>query len=380
MRRNLEGLENFIYLVLFIIFVFIVVYFNYQKLSGFEQKPERINITEITQSKTVMDAINEAINLLKIPQEEIKITNGESAVYVRLGVDGDRIDLNFVNAIVTSQLDKIGADVLSGEVRYQGNQQRLKIRDPEDNQTYVVTLHYSKNYKVNKKTKLAIVVDDFGARNNQLLENFCALDPAVNFAILPDLKYSKLVMEKATETGHETLIHIPMEPISYPHNDPGPNAIYVHLSENEIRKRMERFIDQFPLCVGANNHMGSLVTSDKKIMEIVLSVIKEHNLYFVDSKTSQTSIAYDLAQKMMIPTTENKLFLDTPNMDVVKIQSKLKYLEHLQKKYDKILVITHCADERRLEFLNQFIKEIRSRNFELVPVSDFFKNELPDFS
>ncbi len=380
MRRNLEGLENFIYLVLFIIFVFIIVYFNYQKLSGFEQKPERINITEITQSKTVMDAINEAINLLKIPQEEIKITNGESAVYVRLGVDGDRIDLNFVNAIVTSQLDKIGADVLSGEVRYQGNQQRLKIRDPEDNQTYVVTLHYSKNYKVNKKTKLAIVVDDFGARNNQLLENFCALDPAVNFAILPDLKYSKLVMEKATETGHETLIHIPMEPISYPHNDPGPNAIYVHLSENEIRKRMERFIDQFPLCVGANNHMGSLVTSDRKIMKIVLSVIKEHNLYFVDSKTSQTSIAYDLAQKMMIPTTENKLFLDTPNMDVVKIQSKLKYLEHLQKKYDKILVITHCADERRLEFLNQFIKEIRSRNFELVPVSDFFKNELPDFS
>ncbi len=380
MRRNLEGLENFIYLVLFIIFVFIIVYFNYQKLSGFEQKPERINITEITQSKTVMDAINEAINLLKIPQEEIKITNGESAVYVQLGVDGDRIDLNFVNAIVTSQLDKIGADVLSGEVRYQGNQQRLKIRDPEDNQTYVVTLHYSKNYKVNKKTKLAIVVDDFGARNNQLLENFCALDPAVNFAILPDLKYSKLVMEKATETGHETLIHIPMEPISYPHNDPGPNAIYVHLSENEIRKRMERFIDQFPLCVGANNHMGSLVTSDRKIMKIVLSVIKEHNLYFVDSKTSQTSIAYDLAQKMMIPTTENKLFLDTPNMDVVKIQSKLKYLEHLQKKYDKILVITHCADERRLEFLNQFIKEIRSRNFELVPVSDFFKNELPDFS
>jgi polysaccharide deacetylase 2 family uncharacterized protein YibQ len=380
MRRSLAKLENFIYLILLILFMFLVVYFNYQKLSGFEQKPKKFNIVEITQSKSVMDAINEAINLLEIPTEEIKITNGESAIYVRLGINGNRIDLNFANAIVTNQLDNIGAEVLSGEVRYQGSQQKLKIRDPKDDQIYSVILHYSKNYKKNKKTKLAVVIDDFGARNNQLLKDFCALDPAISFAILPDLKYSKLVMEMANQTGHETLIHVPMEPISYPHNDPGPNAIYVHLSENEIRKRMEKFIADFPLCAGMNNHMGSLVTSDPKVMKIVLDVVKEHNMYFVDSKTSQSSIAYSLAQKMMIPTTENKLFLDTPNMDVVTLKSKLRQLEYLQKKYNKILVITHCADERRLEFLHQLIKEIRSRDFELVPVSDFFKNELPDFS
>ena len=380
MRRSLAKLENFIYLILLILFMFLVVYFNYQKLSGFEQKPKKFNIVEITQSKSVMDAINEAINLLEIPTEEIKITNGESAIYVRLGINGNRIDLNFANAIVTNQLDNIGAEVLSGEVRYQGSQQKLKIRDPKDDQIYSVILHYSKNYKKNKKTELAVVIDDFGARNNQLLKDFCALDPAISFAILPDLKYSKLVMEMANQTGHETLIHVPMEPISYPHNDPGPNAIYVHLSENEIRKRMEKFIADFPLCAGMNNHMGSLVTSDPKVMKIVLDVVKEHNMYFVDSKTSQSSIAYSLAQKMMIPTTENKLFLDTPNMDVVTLKSKLRQLEYLQKKYNKILVITHCADERRLEFLHQLIKEIRSRDFELVPVSDFFKNELPDFS
>ena len=151
MRRSLAKLENFIYLILLILFMFLVVYFNYQKLSGFEQKPKKFNIVEITQSKSVMDAINEAINLLEIPTEEIKITNGESAIYVRLGINGNRIDLNFANAIVTNQLDNIGAEVLSGEVRYQGSQQKLKIRDPKDDQIYSVILHYSKNYKKNKK-------------------------------------------------------------------------------------------------------------------------------------------------------------------------------------------------------------------------------------
>lgn len=378
MIEKRDKLENLIYLTLFIIFIVIVVYINYQKLSGFEKTTEKLEIAQINQSISVIDALNNAIVLLKVPKDEIRISNGENAVLIKLGINGSRLDLNFANAVITNQIDQINAEVISGEVKYQGSQQKLKIRDNSDEQVYMVTLYYSNGYESNSKTKLAIVIDDFGARNNQLLKDFCALDSAVNFAILPDLRYSKLVMEMANETGHETLIHIPMEPISYPRHDPGPNAIYVHLTEDEIEKRLEKFIDQFPLCAGANNHMGSLVTSDSKVMKTVLNVLKKHNLYFVDSRTSQSSIAYSLAKKMMIPTTENKLFLDTPNMDIVTLQGKLKQLEYLRKHNDKIVVITHCADERRLDFLHKFIKEIRDRDFQLVPVSDFFKDELPD--
>ncbi len=74
-------------------------------------------------------------------------------------------------------------------------------------------------------------------RNNKLLDDFCSLNSNVTFAILPDQRYSKLVMNKAAETGHETIIHIPMEPVSYPKDNPGANAIYVHLTEKEIQTK-----------------------------------------------------------------------------------------------------------------------------------------------
>jgi hypothetical protein len=209
------------------------------------------------------------------------------------------------------------------------------------------------------------------------LDKFCSLDKNVTLAILPDQRYSELVMTKGVESGHETLIHIPMEPISYPQNNPGKNAIFVHLSEREIKKRMEHFVKQLPLCIGANNHMGSLVTTDEKVMKIVLSVLKEHNLFFIDSRTSTSSIAYDLAKRMIMPAFEASLFLDTPDISQETMKSKIKILKSMAKTHDKILVITHCATQERYEYLRQFLDRISHLDFELIPVSVLFKNDLP---
>ena len=140
----------------------------------------------------------------------------------------------------------------------------------------------------------------------------------------------------------------------------------------------ESYIKQFPLCVGANNHMGSFATTDEFVMRTVLQVLKEHELYFVDSRTSVSSIAYDVAREMMIPTCENKLFLDTPRISEKTLALKIKKLEHLAVDNKKILVITHCTSQKKYEFLKEFIEEIEKLDFELVPVSELFKSNLPE--
>ncbi|MCK4956845.1 MAG: divergent polysaccharide deacetylase family protein [Candidatus Cloacimonetes bacterium] len=378
MSRNRQKIENLTYSVLFIIFIAFVIHLNHKKLSGLTFSSNKISINKIEKKVSAMDALNKSAVLLSIPKELFTIYQGEDAIYIKLGLDRNKLDLNYANAIITGQIDNIGAELVSGKVKRNGERQVLQFNDPIDSQRYVVSLYYSsENYK-KPSTKLAIVVDDFGARNNTLLKDFCSLDKAVTFAILPDLKYSQTVMQMANDTGHETIVHIPMEPISYPRHDPGPNAIYVHLSEKEIKRRVNKFIEQFPLCIGANNHMGSLATSDHEVMKTVLETLKENNLYFVDSRTSQSSIAYSLATKMMMPTAENKLFLDTPTITKKSVETKLSQLEYLKKRNDKILVITHCATEARYEFLKEFIEEAKKRGFELVPVSNFFNTELPE--
>ncbi len=386
MRKSIKNSiidKNYIYFLLFIGFILLLFLFNYNKIKNLitdpKQKNDKISIKQKREEITVLDAIVHAKLLLGINEENYKNRIGKEAIYISIGIDRSAMDLNYANIIITGQVELIGGKIISGEEKSNGNKQVMEIEDLHNSQKYFVTLYYTKSQSVTEtKTLLAIVVDDFGIRNNKLLDDFCSLNSNVTFAILPDQKYSKHVMNKAAETGHETMIHIPMEPISYPRDNPGANAIYVHLSEKEIKHRMEGYIKQFPLCVGANNHMGSFATTDESVMRIVLQVLKDHDLYFVDSRTSQSSIAYDVAKKMMIPTAENQLFLDTPSITERTLPNKINQLKYLAKKKDKILVITHCATQDRYEFLKEFVKEIEELNFKLVPVSELFKSKLPE--
>ena len=375
--------KNYIYILLFIGFMLLLFLFNYDKIKNLktdqQQKKDKVSVKQKREEITVFDVIVHAKLLLGITEENYKNHIGEEAIYISIGIDRSEMDLNYANIIITGQIELVGGRIISGEEKNNGNKQVMEIEDPNDSQKYFVTLYYTKSQNITKdKTLLAIVVDDFGIRNNKLLDDFCSLNSNITFAILPDQKYSKHVMNKAAETGHETMIHIPMEPISYPRDNPGANAIYVHLSEKEIKRRMENYIKQFPLCVGANNHMGSFATTDESVMKIVLQVLKDHDLYFVDSRTSQSSIAYDVAKKMMIPSCVNQIFLDTPRITEKTLTNKIRQIKYLAKDREKILVITHCATKDRYVFLKKFIKEIEKLDFELVPVSELFKSKLPE--
>lgn len=385
-RKNFKNMiinKKIYYILLMIGFILLLFLFNYDKIKKLilDPQPEmnNVSIQQKSEKISVLDAIVQAKLLLGVSENNYKNYIGEDAIYISIAINSSDMDLNYANIIITGQVELINGEVISGEEKNNGNKQVLEFEDPQDSQKYIVTLKYSKHQIVAKpKTQLAIVVDDFGISNNKLLDDFCNLNSNVTFAILPDQKFSKIVMNKAAETDHETMIHIPMEPVSYPRNNPGPNAIYVHLSAKEIKHRMENYIKQLPLCAGANNHMGSFATTDEFVMRNVLQVLKEHDLYFVDSRTSNSSIAHDVAKKMMIPTCVNQLFLDTPRITEKTLAYKIKRLRSLAEDQDRILVITHCATQERYKLLKEFIDEVEKLDFELVPVSELFRSKLPE--
>lgn len=359
----------------------LIIFFNLNKLillfsnSG----QSKIAVQEMVSQKSVLDAITHSKRLLGVPDKNFNTVIGDKAIHLSIGIDRAEMDLNYANMIITGQVELVNGFVSSGRENQTGSKQIMEIHDRDDLQKYVIVLHYV-NYQEeeNNKTKLAIVVDDFGIHNDEILDLFCALDSNITFSILPDQRFSQDVMKKALESGHETMIHIPMEPVSFPRNNPGSNAIYVHLSKREIRKRMEKFIKQFPECVGANNHMGSLATTDEAVMKTVLDVLKKHDLYFVDSRTSNSSIAYDVARQMMVPAFKSNLFLDTPDISMKTMKIKIAQIQELAKHRDKILVITHCATRERYEYLKEFINRIEKLDFELVPVSRLFEKNIPE--
>lgn len=157
--------------------------------------------------------------------------------------------------------------------------------------------------------RLAIVIDDFGNGMNGT-EDMLQLPVKFTAAVMPFMPTTKQDAEEAHRLGHDVIVHMPMEPNKGLKKWLGPGAITTDLSDDEIRKRVEDAIDNVPHAIGMNNHMGSKVTADERVMRIVLGVCKERGLFFLDSRTTFKTVIPKLAEEMGIPLVSNNVFLD----------------------------------------------------------------------
>nr|WP_154893676.1 divergent polysaccharide deacetylase family protein [Paenibacillus xylanexedens] len=160
--------------------------------------------------------------------------------------------------------------------------------------------------------RMAIIIDDAG---NDMKGTAEILDMPVKLtlAVMPFLPTTKKDAIAAHEKGMDVIVHMPMEPISGRPEWLGPGAITSSLTDDEVRERVEKAIDDVPYAIGMNNHMGSKVTSDKRIMSIVLDVCRERGLFFVDSRTNFRSVVGELAVSKGMPPVGNDIFLDDRN-------------------------------------------------------------------
>jgi polysaccharide deacetylase 2 family uncharacterized protein YibQ len=121
-----------------------------------------------------------------------------------------------------------------------------------------------------------------------------------------------------------------MEPVRGKKSWLGPGAITVDLSDDEIRRRVIAALDDIPHVTGINNHMGSRVTADARIMRIVLEICKERGIYYLDSRTTFKTVVPKLAAEIGVRTTGNDLFFDDSYSrkhiagQVRKLQKRLK--------------------------------------------------------
>jgi polysaccharide deacetylase 2 family uncharacterized protein YibQ len=163
--------------------------------------------------------------------------------------------------------------------------------------------------KPGARGRLAILLDDAG-QSTDLLESAAALPAAVAVAVLPFLPHSAEIAEAMHQSGHEVWLHLPMEPLQYPDSDPGPGAVFVGMTDSEIRAAVHAAINDVPHAVGVNNHMGSRATADLRVMTWVMQELHARDLAFIDSRTTTSTVAEDAARTLGVPTGRRNVFLD----------------------------------------------------------------------
>ncbi|MBD7967095.1 divergent polysaccharide deacetylase family protein [Paenibacillus gallinarum] len=189
--------------------------------------------------------------------------------------------------------------------------------------------------------KMVIIIDDLG-NGMKGTDEMLNMPTTINVAIMPFLPTTKRDAELAHQKGIDVLVHMPMEPRKGRKDWLGPGAITTDLSDEEIRKRVNAAIDEVPYAIAMNNHMGSKVTSDRRIMSIVLDVCKERGLFFVDSKTDQHSVVAELAAEKGMPPVENDIFLDD-QYSISHISRQMRLAEEKLKQQDICVTIGHVG-------------------------------------
>ncbi len=217
------------------------------------------------------------------------------------------------------------------------------------------------------KPKLAIIIDDFG-RNKKIAEEIYKIHSPITFSIFPYFPYSSEIARTAAAKGYEVMLHLPMEPSS-PRANPGKGAIYVRMSPEEIAfQTAENIINLPPVIKGVNNHMGSRATSNRRVMEAMLSELKKYNFYYVDSVTSGHSIAFVVAKELGIKTAKRDIFLDNKN-DADYIKGQLRKLMAKALKNKKAIGIGHTRP-LTIKVIGEMIPEIEKKGIQIVFASE----------
>lgn len=161
--------------------------------------------------------------------------------------------------------------------------------------------------KVEKKKKLYFIIDDAGYNIESLIP-FLNFPGSITIAVLPGLPHSEESAKLINNAGKQVFLHQPMEALGK--NNPGPGAIMLGMDKNKIKKTLQSNIDSLPFIKGFNNHMGSAVTSDPLMMEVILKTADENNLIFTDSFTTGSSSCKEVAEKIGITIAQRDIFLD----------------------------------------------------------------------
>ncbi|NOX35387.1 MAG: divergent polysaccharide deacetylase family protein [Deltaproteobacteria bacterium] len=208
------------------------------------------------------------------------------------------------------------------------------------------------------KPKIAIIIDDIGYNKKIALE-LCDLNSNITFSILPFSPFGKYISEKLHAKGLQLMLHIPMEPVKYPDVDPGPGAILSSMPPDALLAQLKRNIQNVPYIAGANNHMGSRLTTHSDQMNQVFTILKKDNLFFIDSRTSSKSQCKASARLLKIKFAQRDVFLDN-FQNIVYIKGQFKKLVDLAEKHGFAIGIGHPY-KATLEALSIELPKIKNK-------------------
>lgn len=216
--------------------------------------------------------------------------------------------------------------------------------------------------------RIAVVVTGLGLSQAVSEMAITRLPAAITLSFSPYADDLGQWFARARSKGHEVLIDLPMEPATFPQDDPGPRALLTSLDAAENLERLRWILDRGQDTLGVAAVMGSRFTASEANLQPMLQELKARGVLFLDNRSSEQSVSGRLAAELALRHAVNDRSLDdgTPNRE--SIRARLAQIERLAVARGNSIAMGRSLPVT-LERLLDWAEGIESRGFILVPIS-----------
>jgi len=211
--------------------------------------------------------------------------------------------------------------------------------------------------------QVAIILDDLGY-DRAAADALFSLAFPLTISVLPHLPFSTEIAEEAYRRGYQVLLHLPMESANGDAK-PEPIELRAGMTSEQVARVLAGMLATVPYAAGVNNHQGSLATSDANLMAAMMSALRGRGLFFIDSRTTTATVAYDVARRVgTLAAYRNVFFLDdTPTRAAV--LNALGLAERRAQLQGWAIAIGH-PHPATLQALGEFLPQLEAHGTHLV--------------
>jgi hypothetical protein len=217
---------------------------------------------------------------------------------------------------------------------------------------------------------IAIIIDDLGHSKKQG-EAFIEIPAPLTFAILPHTAHSQSIATSAHAAQKEVMIHLPMANLQ---NIPiGPGGLRASLPRSEFLLALDAAIADVPFAKGINNHTGSYLTQRREEMSWLMTEMKKQELFFIDSRTTEKSVAGEVAREHAVISSSRDVFLDNQRREA-DIDAAFQKLVAKAKVQGTAIGIGHPYPET-LSYLAKTIPTLEAEGIRVLPASSLIAKQ-----
>lgn len=213
---------------------------------------------------------------------------------------------------------------------------------------------------------VGVIIDDMGYRWSEA-ELALTLPVNVTFAILPRTPYATRIAEQLHRHGNELMLHQPMQ--SEAGKPLGPGGLTQGMAREAFVSTLRTNIRSIPHLRGVNNHMGSLLTRRGDEMNWLMEELGRHEgLFFIDSRTTGSTVAARLARQNRLDYSQRDVFLDHDRAPMA-IRSQFLIGLRQARSSGSAILIGHPYPET-MAILQEMLPSLEEEGIRLLPISE----------